>query len=216
MRCLGRFFAGECWFIRKTPLSFSLFSLDFYVFIPITISWDMASTAPNGFFSWILISPASVRRQSLSSRRLWFGSFTILTPPPSLISIPSLNQLTTRDSWGGKGILKAAFWPTLTITGLENLWRSSWSNAGMSIKHKALVSWYCSFFFFVICYMFLNNTFYLQRWPFLVCSVPLMQIGKLQSFHLYSFELSNCEKFLLWLCLYQHLCSTESQMKKQK
>lgn len=124
--------------LRNFPLHYRVQDFVLLVCLPLpsTISRDVASTAPNGFLSWIFISPASVLRQSRSSRRLWLGSLVILTPPPSLISEPSLNQLTARDSCAAKGILNVAFWPIRMITGLENLWRSSGSNSGTSVQKK--------------------------------------------------------------------------------
>lgn len=154
------------------------------------MSCDVASATPNKFLIWIRISPASDRRQSLNRSRLWFGSFTIFTPPPSLISEPSLNQLTTIDSWGGKIILNVAFWPTLMITGLENLQRSSASNSGTSVINAVFHSAY-NVFHGILCTKHLAA--YLQQRSFLEYLDLLIQNDKGRSCPLRSYEFAACD-----------------------
>lgn len=175
-------------------------------FAPSTMSCDVASATPNWFLIWIRISPASVRRQSLNRSRLWLGSLTIFTPPPSFITAPSLNQLTTIESWGGKIILKVAFWPTLMITGLENLQRSSVSNLGTSVINTVFSTFYWAHnVFHGILYSLKHVAVYLQRWSFPEYVDLLIQNSKRRSCPLNSFELTACDmlNFLLWWL--QHL-----------
>lgn len=173
-------------------------------FSPRTIRCDVAAATPNGFLIWIRISPASDRRQSLNRSRLWLGSLTIFNPPPSLISVPSLNQLTTIGSWVGNTILNVAFWPALIITGLENLWRSSGSNSGTSAINSFSFN-QTSDACYGILYTLRHLTVYLQWWSFPEYLDLLIENDKCQSCPLYSFELGACDMLNFWLWLPLHL-----------
>ncbi len=96
------------------------------------MSLERASMVPNSFLSFSFISPLSLRWHFTSRRRLWLSDFSILMWLSSSISSPSLYHCTFIGSRPTKSNLKVAFWPTLIITGSENLAKSSWFILGGS------------------------------------------------------------------------------------
>lgn len=99
---------------------------------PRTMSLERASMVPYSFLSFSFISPLSLRWHFTSRRRLWLADFSILMWLSSSISSPSLYHCTFIGSRPTNSSLKVAFWPTLIITGSENLAKSSWFILGGS------------------------------------------------------------------------------------